>query len=73
MLGIDPGPWTLGGLIDAYTARQRENWEHTCALVASWTGKTVRNPYRRATRRALMRPAELYAIQAAIEERNKHR
>lgn len=74
MLGIDPSRsrWTLGELIAAYTAKQREDWEHTCALVASWTGKTVKNPYRRRTRPSLMHPSELHAMVRArgLHKRN---
>jgi len=58
-------------LITAYQGRQREQWDHTCAMISSWTGKPCRNPYRKPERRSYMTPNELYALQKAIEQRNQ--
>lgn len=70
MTQLDPASLTLGQLLDAYIAYQRDRWDHTCAIVSAWSKQPVRNPYRRA-KRSYLRPSELYALQHIVQARKK--
>lgn len=74
MLRIDPSPLTLGQLIDMHWAYQQNSWDHTVHLLRIHAGKDakkIRNPYRHREPkgRQLMTPEELYALAAAIENK----
>lgn len=63
ILGIDPRPFTLRSLFQMTRARLAHDWDGSQGI---WTSK--RNPYR-FREFVPMEPAELYAMQKAIERR----
>ena len=70
-LTLDPQPLTVGELITAFEAHEAASWDHTAAMLSSWSGKHVQNPYRAPPKPKLMVPEELYAIQKAVEARKR--
>ena len=70
-LSVDPEPRTIGELITAYEAHEANAWDHTAAMLSSWSGKRVQNPYRKPPKPLLMRPEEIYAIQREVEARKR--